>query len=59
MRTKVISLCDETWQLACDMENFSMWVRSQLLMLDEGRLKMAKAADAYLKQHGTYPEWWA
>jgi len=59
MRTKVISLCDETWQLAADMENFSMWVRSQLLMLDEGRLKMAKAADAYLKQHGSYPEWYS
>jgi len=54
----VISLCDETWQLAADMDNFSMWVRSQLLMLDENRLKMAKAADAYLKQHGTYPEWY-
>jgi len=54
----VISLCDETWQLAADMDNFSMWVRSQLLMLDENRLKMAKAADAYLKEHGAYPEWY-
>ena len=58
MRTKVITLYDETWQTASDMENFSMWVRARLLELDEGRLKMAKAADAYLKKHGKYPEWY-
>ena len=58
MRTKVISLCDETWRLAQEKPNFSEWVRYQLLAYDEKRREQDKVAHEYWKEHGVWPEWY-
>jgi len=59
MRTKVITLCDKTWQMAQEKPNFSEWVRAQLLANDEKRKEMDDVAYAHFKKHGTWPEWYS
>mgnify|MGYP003641588645 FL=1 len=44
MRTKVITLCDETWKMAQEKPNFSEWVRAQLLASDEKEIEKGKKA---------------
>ena len=58
MRTKVITLCDETWRMAKQMPNFSRWVRAQLLANDEHQIEERKAAIAFKEEHGRFPKWW-
>jgi hypothetical protein len=49
MRNKTVSLCDRSHKIASDMENFSDWLREQLLKYDpEHQLKIEKAN----KKHG-------
>ena len=58
MRPKVVSLCDETWKLAMEKDNFSEWVRSQLLATDESRIEQDAKAIAIWKSTGEWPEWY-
>ena len=58
MRPKVVSLCDETWALAMEKDNFSEWVRSQLLAADEKRIEVDAKAIAIWKKTGEWPEWY-
>ena len=57
--TKVVSLDEKTWAIASKMDNFSAWVRGQLLATDENELALAKKADAHFKKTGTWPEWYS
>ena len=56
--SKVVSLCEATWQLAKEKENFSEWVRAQLLATDETRIQEEKDAHAFKKEHGRFPLWY-
>lgn len=58
MRTKVITLCEETWALAMKKPNFSEWVRSQLLASDEKRIEQDLKATEIWKKTGEWPEWY-
>jgi len=58
MRPKVVSLCDETWALAMEKENFSEWVRAQLLATDEKRIEQDAKAIKIWKKTGEWPEWY-
>ncbi|GAG62968.1 unnamed protein product [marine sediment metagenome] len=57
--TKVISLCEKTYAIAQSMDNFSAWVRGQLLATDEKEIELAKKADEHFKKTGTWPEWYS
>tara|TARA_R110000737_G_scaffold101530_1_gene135205 strand:+ start:101 stop:280 length:180 start_codon:yes stop_codon:yes gene_type:complete len=58
MRPKVITLCDATWKLAKEKENFSEWVRAQLLATDEDKIEKDRVAFLYWKKNGVWPEWY-
>ena len=58
MRPKVITLCEATWKLAMEKENFSEWVRAQLLATDEKRIEKDTVAFQYWKENGVWPEWY-
>ena len=58
MRTKVITLCEETWIMASNKLNFSEWVRAQLLAEDERRREQDRKADEIFKATGQWPEWY-
>lgn len=55
---KTISLCEETAKLAANIPNFSEWVRSKLLELDETRRERDRQADKVFKETGQWPEWY-
>ncbi len=57
MRPKVITLCEATWKLAMEKENFSEWVRAQLLATDEVTIQEVKDAHAFKEEHGRFPLW--
>ncbi len=58
MRKKLVSLCDETHELAMKLPNFSQWVRSQLLLHDERRKEQDDQAFKIWKATGEWPEWY-
>jgi len=58
MRTKVISLCDETWKLAQEIPNFSQWVRARLLENDEARQLEQAEAERFYAENGRWPRWY-
>jgi len=59
MRQKAVTLCDATWAMAQEKENFSEWVRSILLEQDEETQVEKKAAEKFFVEHGRYPRWWS
>jgi len=59
MRTKVITLCDETWAMAQAKPNFSEWVRSMLLMYDEKKKEEDDKAFKIWRETGEWPEWYS
>lgn len=58
MRQKAVTLCDATWKLAMEKENFSEWVRSQLLASDEKETAKRNKAVEIWKKTGVWPEWY-
>ena len=36
MRNKMVTLCPTTYEIASRMDNFSAWIRIQLLAFDQG-----------------------
>ena len=54
----MITLCDETYELAKAIPNFSEWVRSKLLETDEKRKEMDDVAFKQWKETGAWPEWY-
>lgn len=43
MRHKTITLCPTTYEIARNMDNFSAWIRIQLLAFDNGGESLADA----------------
>ena len=58
MKNKMITLCDETYELAKAIPNFSEWVRSKLLKTDEKRREQDDMAFKIWKETGQWPEWY-
>ena len=54
----MITLCDETYELAKAIPNFSEWVRSKLLETDEKRREQDDMAFKIWKETGQWPEWY-
>lgn len=49
MRNKTVSLCDKSYRIACNMPNFSEWLRHQLLKPMPQEEHELKTAAAYVK----------
>jgi len=43
MRNKMVTLCPTTYEIASKMDNFSAWIRQQLLAFDQGGEQLDQA----------------